>query len=84
MILRLTPNLWEPTLSRFRTVEQLEAALERARASDKSYLIAIDTDPMPSTDNHTWWDVAIAEVSERAEVRKARKGYEKAGEKQPY
>ena len=67
-----------------QTVEQLEAALERARASDKSYLIAIDTDPMPSTDNHTWWDVAIAEVSERAEVREARKGYEKAGEKQPY
>ena len=67
-----------------QNIEELEAALERARASDISYLIAIDTDPMPSTDNGTWWDVAVPEVSSRKQVREARKGYEAASMKQPY
>ena len=66
------------------SIEELEAALERARESDISYLIAINTDPMPSTDNNTWWDVAIPEVSNREQVRDAREGYEAAIKKQPY
>ncbi|HTI02287.1 MAG TPA: 3D-(3,5/4)-trihydroxycyclohexane-1,2-dione acylhydrolase (decyclizing) [Acidisoma sp.] len=51
-------------------------ALKRARASDRSYAIVIDTDPLPSTDaGGHWWDVAVPEVSERAEVRAAREEY---------
>ena len=39
----------------------------------------IDTDPMISTDaGGHWWDVAVPEVSERKEVRAARKAYEEA------
>ena len=58
-------------------IAELEAAMARARASARSYLIAIDTDPMPTTQaGGHWWDVAVPEVSTREEVRAARKDYE--------
>jgi 3D-(3,5/4)-trihydroxycyclohexane-1,2-dione acylhydrolase (decyclizing) len=61
------------------SIAELEAALGRARASDKSYVVVIDTDPMPTTDaGGTWWDVAVPEVSDREEVRAARARYETA------
>jgi 3D-(3,5/4)-trihydroxycyclohexane-1,2-dione acylhydrolase (decyclizing) len=57
----------------------LEDALRRARANPRTTVIVIDTDPMISTDaGGAWWDVAVPEVSERAEVRAARERYEKA------
>ncbi|WLQ12114.1 3D-(3,5/4)-trihydroxycyclohexane-1,2-dione acylhydrolase (decyclizing) [Hahella aquimaris] len=60
-----------------RSIKELEAALERAKASDISYLIAIDTDPLKVTeDGGAWWDVAVAEVSERPQVEEARRRYE--------
>jgi len=58
-------------------IQALEAALERAKASDTSYVIAIDTDALADTqDGGSWWDVAVPEVSDRAEVRTARERYE--------
>ena len=60
-------------------IAALEAALARARASDRTYVIVIDTDPAISTEaGGAWWDVAVPEVSERAEVRAARAAYEAA------
>jgi 3D-(3,5/4)-trihydroxycyclohexane-1,2-dione acylhydrolase (decyclizing) len=57
----------------------LEAALERAKASDRTYVIVIDTDPAISTQaGGAWWDVAVPEISERAEVRAARAAYDAA------
>jgi 3D-(3,5/4)-trihydroxycyclohexane-1,2-dione acylhydrolase (decyclizing) len=57
----------------------LEAALVRARAADRTYVIVIDTDPVISTEaGGAWWDVAVPEVSERAQVRTARADYEAA------
>jgi len=57
----------------------LEAALVRARASERSHVIVIDTDPLATTGaGGHWWDVAVPEVSERAEVRAARDAYETA------
>ncbi|MCH4564242.1 3D-(3,5/4)-trihydroxycyclohexane-1,2-dione acylhydrolase (decyclizing) [Halomonas sp. EGI 63088] len=58
-------------------IKELEAALERAKASATSYVIAIDTDALADTqDGGAWWDVAVPEVSERSEVKEARKRYE--------
>lgn len=55
----------------------LEAAIARARQSDRSHVILIDTDPMPATEaGGFWWDVAVPEVSNRQDVRDARKQYE--------
>ena len=56
-----------------------EAALVQAKAAPGPFVVVIDTDPYPSTPNGgTWWDVAVPEVSERAEVRAARLKYDAA------
>jgi 3D-(3,5/4)-trihydroxycyclohexane-1,2-dione acylhydrolase (decyclizing) len=60
-------------------IVELEAAMKRARAADRSYLISIDTDPArPTEEGGWWWEVAVPEVSERASVTKAREEYERA------
>jgi 3D-(3,5/4)-trihydroxycyclohexane-1,2-dione acylhydrolase (decyclizing) len=60
------------------TIAELEAALHRARASDRTYVVAIRTDPKRTTSaGGWWWEVAVPEVSERAQVREARAAYER-------
>ena len=59
-------------------INALEAALDRAKTSDRTHVIVIDTDPMITTkEGGAWWEVAVPEVSTRKEVEAARKGYEK-------
>ncbi|MGN7829140.1 3D-(3,5/4)-trihydroxycyclohexane-1,2-dione acylhydrolase (decyclizing) [Agrobacterium radiobacter] len=59
------------------TIAELEAALAAARASSRTTVIVIDTDPYPTprAGGH-WWDVAVPETSERTEVADARARYE--------
>lgn len=67
------------------SLAELKAALERAKSSDKTYVIAIDTDPMPSTqEGGAWWDVAVPEVSSREQVVDAERQYKIAKQQQPY
>jgi len=64
-------------------IAELEQALVRAKASPISYIITLDTDPLATTEEGGhWWDVALAEVSEREQVRTARKEYEKQKQQQ--
>jgi 3D-(3,5/4)-trihydroxycyclohexane-1,2-dione acylhydrolase (decyclizing) len=59
------------------SIAELEAALARARRNDRSTVLVIDTDPLPTTaEGGHWWDVAVPEVSERREVIEARRNYE--------
>lgn len=59
------------------SIAELEAAMQEAKTATIPTVIVIDTDPMPGTGaGGTWWDVAVPEVSDRAEVNEARKGYE--------
>jgi 3D-(3,5/4)-trihydroxycyclohexane-1,2-dione acylhydrolase (decyclizing) len=59
------------------SVAELETALDEARDATRPTVIVIDTDPYPSTTaGGAWWDVAVPEVSEREQVRAARKNYE--------
>ncbi|KQY13247.1 3D-(3,5/4)-trihydroxycyclohexane-1,2-dione acylhydrolase (decyclizing) [Rhizobium sp. Root482] len=61
------------------SIGELESALKEMAAEERTTVIVIDTDPLITTDEGGhWWDVAVPEVSERAEVLAARKGYEKA------
>jgi 3D-(3,5/4)-trihydroxycyclohexane-1,2-dione acylhydrolase (decyclizing) len=61
------------------SISELEAAVDEARSHDRTSVVVIDTDPMPSTDaGGHWWDVAVPEVSERAEVEAARRNYVEA------
>ncbi|QGZ61114.1 3D-(3,5/4)-trihydroxycyclohexane-1,2-dione acylhydrolase (decyclizing) [Paraburkholderia acidisoli] len=58
-------------------ITELEAALQRARAASRTYLISIDTDPARTTEEGGWWwEVAVPEVSPRANVREARERYD--------
>src|SRR5438046_5068860 len=60
-----------------KTIPELEGALSRARAADRTYVIAIKTDPNRTTaEGGWWWQVVVPEVSERAEVKRAREQYE--------
>lgn len=69
-----------------RNLAELEQALMRARASQRTYLIAIDTDHRRTTEaGGCWWEVAVPEVSERESVRTARRDYDIAKQNQhPY
>ena len=59
------------------TLGEFEAAMGRARAADKSYVVVIDTDPLKTTEaGGWWWDVAVPEVSDRPQVNAARRDYE--------
>ena len=57
-------------------VAELKTAMQRARAATRTQVIVIDTTPWRTTDDGgAWWEVAIPEVSERAEVHAARAQY---------
>ena len=60
-------------------IAELETALEAAKAADRTSVIVIASDPVASTrEGGAWWDVAVPEVSPRAEVTAARQLYETA------
>jgi 3D-(3,5/4)-trihydroxycyclohexane-1,2-dione acylhydrolase (decyclizing) len=66
-----------------KTIPQLEAALKRARAADRTSVVCIETDPHRTTEEGGWWwEVAVPEVSSREQVRKARAAYEDGKKKQ--
>jgi 3D-(3,5/4)-trihydroxycyclohexane-1,2-dione acylhydrolase (decyclizing) len=66
-----------------KTIPQLEAALKRARAADRTCVVCIETDPNRTTEEGGWWwEVAVPEVSERESVRKARAAYDRDRKKQ--
>lgn len=59
------------------SIAELEAALAQAKTNPRTTVVVIDTDPLVSTGaGGAWWDVAVPEVSERAEVRAARAQYD--------
>ena len=66
------------------SLAELELAVGRAKAADRSCLISLRTDPDESSGGGFWWDVAVPEVSERADVRTAREDYAAAKSRQPY
>jgi 3D-(3,5/4)-trihydroxycyclohexane-1,2-dione acylhydrolase (decyclizing) len=58
------------------SVDALEEALQRARGSERSHVIVIDTDALATTEaGGNWWDVAVPEISSRTEVEEARADY---------
>ncbi|SON53790.1 3D-(3,5/4)-trihydroxycyclohexane-1,2-dione hydrolase [Hartmannibacter diazotrophicus] len=62
-----------------KSIADLEEALKATKDEPRTTVIVIDTDPLITTEaGGHWWDVAVPEVSGRAEVNEARKGYEKA------
>ena len=61
------------------TLGELKEALEKAKALDRTTVIVVETDPAVGVPGYeSWWDVAVAEVSEMESVREARARYETA------
>ncbi len=56
---------------------ELGSALERARASDRTYVIATKVDAYSWTEGGSFWQVGVPEVSNLASVRDARAEMEK-------
>jgi 3D-(3,5/4)-trihydroxycyclohexane-1,2-dione acylhydrolase (decyclizing) len=64
-------------------IAELEAALQRARSANRTYLICIDTDDTRTTnEGGWWWEVAVPEESPRDSVRQARAAYLREKENQ--
>ena len=55
-----------------QTIGELESAIERARAADRTYVIALKTHPHSWTEGGSFWEVAVPEVSASESVRQAR------------
>jgi 3D-(3,5/4)-trihydroxycyclohexane-1,2-dione acylhydrolase (decyclizing) len=64
---------------RTSSIEELRAGLEAAKAEQGPVVIAVEVDRYEDVPGYeSWWDVAVAEVSELASVRAARERYEAA------
>ena len=62
-----------------KTIGELEGALVRARAADRTTVVCIETDPARTTgEGGSWWEVAVPEASPSETVRRARAAYDKA------
>lgn len=58
------------------SIDELPAALQRAKDAPHTAVVVIDTDPLPSTEaGGTWWDVPVAEVSADDSVAAASAAY---------
>ena len=54
-------------------VKELKAALEKAKTIDKTTVIYIEVDRKKAVPGFAWWDVAVAEVSEKDAVKNSLK-----------
>ena len=67
------------------TYEDFLAALETAKGIERTTVLYIQNDRYVGVPGYeSWWDVAVAEVSEIDSIRTARKDYEKAVQKERY
>jgi 3D-(3,5/4)-trihydroxycyclohexane-1,2-dione acylhydrolase (decyclizing) len=70
---------------RANTAEDLKAALVSGRKQDRTSVIVIETSYDQRVPGYeSWWDVPIAEVSERDTVKAARRDYEEARRKERF
>ena len=69
--------------TRARTRDELSSALAEGRKHPRTSVVVVETSYEERVPGYeSWWDVAIAEVSEREPVRAARKKYEESLKKE--
>jgi 3D-(3,5/4)-trihydroxycyclohexane-1,2-dione acylhydrolase (decyclizing) len=71
---------------RVRTIDELRVALAKAKDSERTTVVHVETDALvPAPSSESWWDVPVAEVSQLESTQAARAAYEKAKRTQrPY
>jgi 3D-(3,5/4)-trihydroxycyclohexane-1,2-dione acylhydrolase (decyclizing) len=68
---------------RTHTVDELRAALIKAKGSERTTVVHIETDPLvDAPGSESWWDVPVAEVSALDSTKRARADYEKSKQAQ--
>ncbi|HET9698491.1 MAG TPA: 3D-(3,5/4)-trihydroxycyclohexane-1,2-dione acylhydrolase (decyclizing) [Terriglobales bacterium] len=68
-----------------KTLDEFRAALAEAKSADRTTVVVIETEREVRVPGYeSWWDVAVAEVSESETVKEARKKYEDARKTQRY
>ena len=73
------------TAEHVQSLAALPEAMQRARASDNTYCVTIDTNAVDSMDGGSWWQVGIPEVSTRESVTDARRDWQDSGKgEQPF
>jgi 3D-(3,5/4)-trihydroxycyclohexane-1,2-dione acylhydrolase (decyclizing) len=71
--------------ARARTAEELAAALAAGRQERRTSVVVIETSYDQRVPGYeSWWDVPIAEVSERDAVKAARRNYQEARKKERF
>ena len=71
--------------SRAKTADELKQALATAQKQERTSVVVIETSYDQRVPGYeSWWDVPIAEVSEKEKVQAARENYEEARKKQRY
>jgi 3D-(3,5/4)-trihydroxycyclohexane-1,2-dione acylhydrolase (decyclizing) len=67
-------------------IEDFEAALREAAASERTTVVVVETDPLaPAPSSEAWWDVPVAEVAGIESTRAARATYDESKRTQkPY
>ena len=71
--------------TRARSRDELVNALAEARRQPRTTVVVVETSYDQRVPGYeSWWDVAVAEVSEREPVRAARKKYEEALQKERF
>jgi 3D-(3,5/4)-trihydroxycyclohexane-1,2-dione acylhydrolase (decyclizing) len=60
-------------------IAELRDALRRAKTEEVTTVIVVEVDRYEGVPGYeSWWDVPVAEVSDRTEVREVRAGYDEA------
>ncbi len=68
---------------RATTTDAFRTALETAKASRRTTVVYVETDPLiPSPSSEAWWDVPVAEVSRLQTTQQAREEYAASKERQ--
>ncbi len=68
---------------RAQSRDELADAMKKAQSIDQTVCIVIETDRRQRVGGYeSWWDVAVAEVSENPAVQEARKGFEESKSKE--
>jgi 3D-(3,5/4)-trihydroxycyclohexane-1,2-dione acylhydrolase (decyclizing) len=64
---------------RTRSIEEFRAALVKAKKTDRTTVVHIETDPLaPVPSSESWWDVPVAQTAALESTRAARRVYEQA------
>lgn len=67
------------------SIAEFKKALEEAKKSERTSVVVIETEASVGVPGYeSWWDVAVAEVSELESVREARARYEEARRRERY